>query len=460
MAGNLEQVIMTVSADAGVLAVETADLVGDIQDVNDLVRKQASDISNLRGASAMITELSRSIHAMASDSQRIASDASGQVARADNEAGAALGAIAQLIEAVSAIETRVPDLRNAMERIGNVATSIDRIAKQTNLLALNATIEAARAGEAGRGFAVVASEVKALARQTSDATADINRTLGSLTTEVRGVLGNTSRAGEIAKSASGSAALLREMMETMARAVSDVTESAKGIAGEIATIATQCSRLTDSASALTHDAESASTSLDQAATRGNNLLGLSEKLMADTAETGLETVDRKFINAAMATAQAIEQAFAASIARGDITEDALFDKNLVPIPGTNPQQYMTRYIEYLDRVLPPIHDPVMDLDPRMVFCATTDHNLLIPTHNPQYRQKHRDDPAWNAVHGRNRRKYDDKTARGVVENRKPFLLQTYRRDMGGGKYVLMKDASAPIWVNGRQWGGLRVCYRA
>lgn len=48
----------------------------------------------------------------------------------------------------------------------------------------------------------------------------------------------------------------------------------------------------------------------------------------------------------------------------------------------------------------------------------------------------------------------------VSRNTKPFLLQTYRRDMGGGVFALMKDASAPIRIEGRLWGGLRVCYRA
>ena len=34
-------------------------------------------------------------------------------------------------------------------------------------------------------------------------------------------------------------------------------------------------------------------------------------------------------------------------------------------------------------------------------------------------------------------------------NRSPFLLQVYRRDMGGGNFVMMKDLSAPIRVAGR-----------
>jgi methyl-accepting chemotaxis protein len=460
MASSAEQVVVSVAEDAGSLAVDLAELSGNVQDVSTLVRKQANDVADLRGASATITELARSINDLAGNSQRVAGDAANHVVRADNEAGAALGAIEQMIATVASIETKAPDLRAAMERIGLVAASIDRIARQTNLLALNATIEAARAGEAGSGFAVVASEVKALARQTSDATADINRTLRSLTAEVRDVLASSSSAAQVASTASESANVLRDLMRDMAEKVREVDESAGRIASEISTVTEQCERMTDTAGGLANDASSASNSLDQAAERTFRLLDLSEKVMAGTANAGVQTIDSKFIEAAIAAAAAIERVFAASIAAGEISLDTLFDKELRPIAGTDPVQYMTRYIDYLDRVLPPIHDPVMSLDPRMVFCAVTDHNLLIPTHNPQYRQKHGADPAWNALHGRNRRKFDDKTAKAVLSNTQPFLLQTYRRDLGGGKFTLMKDASAPISVQGRRWGGLRVCYRA
>jgi methyl-accepting chemotaxis protein len=30
--------------------------------------------------------------------------------------------------------------------------------------------------------------------------------------------------------------------------------------------------------------------------------------------------------------------------------------------------------------------------------------------------------------------------------------------MGGGKFMLVKDASAPIVVNGRHWGAMRLVY--
>ena len=143
-----------------------------------------------------------------------------------------------------------------------------------------------------------------------------------------------------------------------------------------------------------------------------------------------------------------------------MTLDDLFDKDLQPIAGSDPAQFMTRYIPFLDRAIAPLHDAVLGFDQRVVFCAPTDHNRMIPCHNPQFRAPQGPDPVWNASHWRNRRLYLDKTASAVSASEAPFLLQTYRRDMGGGVFALMKDASAPIRVRGRLWGGLRVCYTA
>jgi methyl-accepting chemotaxis protein len=137
----------------------------------------------------------------------------------------------------------------------------------------------------------------------------------------------------------------------------------------------------------------------------------------------------------------------------------LFDEDYRPIPGTDPEQVLTRFTAFTDRVLPPVQEPVLGFDARIVFCAALDRNGYLPTHNRIYSQQQGDDPVWNAANCRNRRIFSDRTGLGAGRNTRPFLLQTYRRDMGGGNFALMKDLSAPITVRGRHWGGLRIGYK-
>jgi methyl-accepting chemotaxis protein len=46
-----------------------------------------------------------------------------------------------------------------------------------------------------------------------------------------------------------------------------------------------------------------------------------------------------------------------------------------------------------------------------------------------------------------------------VARQRSDLVQTYRRDLGGGVFAMMKDLSTPIRVRGRHWGCVRVGYR-
>ena len=137
----------------------------------------------------------------------------------------------------------------------------------------------------------------------------------------------------------------------------------------------------------------------------------------------------------------------------------LFDEKYREIPGTNPKQYLTEYLELTDRILPPIQDPLQKIDPRIVYCVAWARGGYLPTHNPNYRLPQGPDPAWNAANCRNRRIFDDRAVRKAAQNRKPFLLQTYRRNMGAGKFALMKDLSSPIFVDGRLWGAFRMGFQ-
>ena len=69
------------------------------------------------------------------------------------------------------------------------------------------------------------------------------------------------------------------------------------------------------------------------------------------------------------------------------------------------------------------------------------------------------DPIWNAAHSRNRRIFDDRAGIMAARSVRPFLVQSYRRDMGGGVFELMREVDAPLRVRGRHWGGVRLAYR-
>ncbi len=95
-----------------------------------------------------------------------------------------------------AMASQMHKLSEAMARVSGFADLIRNIASQTNLLALNATIEAARAGDSGRGFSVVASEVKALAKQTGDAAAEITAQVEAVESLMREAQAITGRIGD------------------------------------------------------------------------------------------------------------------------------------------------------------------------------------------------------------------------------------------------------------------------
>ncbi len=122
-------------------------------------------------------------------------------------------------------------------------------------------------------------------------------------------------------------------------------------------------------------------------------------------------------------------------------------------------QYETAYLSFLDRMLPPIQEAALKLSDRVVFCAAVDVNGYLPTHNNKFSKPQRpEDPECNTANSRNRRIFNDRVGLAAGQNTNDFLLQAYRRDMGNGTFALMKDVSAPIFVNGRHWGGVRLAY--
>lgn len=166
------------------------------------------------------------------------------------------------------------------------------------------------------------------------------------------------------------------------------------------------------------------------------------------------------IKRAQAAASAVEASFSNALGRGEIRLEDLFDTDYRPIGGTNPQQFETRALTFLDRVLPPIQEPIIESDPRVTFDAAVDINGYLPVHNRKYSHPQRQgEVVWNTANSRNKRIFDDRAGLLAARNTRAFLVQSYARDLGGGNIVIMKEIDAPIYVGDRHWGGFRTAYR-
>jgi methyl-accepting chemotaxis protein len=453
------RLVAELASRIGSLGVELADVAGNLEDVSSRVTDEAERFGELQQAAEHMVAGNREIDRAARGAQQAASAAGSEIAESRVLIGSAAQNIVDLTGAVRHIQERLGSFGDLLKQVGRVAETIDTIARQTRLLSLNASIEAARAGEAGRGFAVVAGEVKALAEETRTATVRISDAVRALGEQIGGLIRESDDATRHSDSAAAGTKQVKGVIDRAHDAFNTVGHEVDAIAKAASDNLQSCDATLSQLSELAAGVELSSTNLRQADSRVEGLLALSEEVIEFIATSGVETDDTPIIRLGVETAKKISAAFDSAVQSGEITVSRLFDEHYREIPGTNPRQYLTDYVQFTDRVLPSIQDPVRNADPRIVFCVAWAKGGYLPTHNPEYSKPQGKDPAWNAAYSRNRRLFKDRAVQKVGANTEGFLLQTYRRDMGGGRFVLMKDLSAPIRVNGRHWGALRIGYR-
>lgn len=168
----------------------------------------------------------------------------------------------------------------------------------------------------------------------------------------------------------------------------------------------------------------------------------------------------EFVTRAMEAGDAVTKIFENAVAKGDISLEDLFDEDYVKIEGSDPVQYRTRFLDWADRALPEIQEAMLARDARAAFCAAIDRNGYLPVHNKIYSHPQRTgDVAWNTANSRNRRIFNDPAGLAAGRNTRSYLIQSYARDMGNGKTVMMREVDVPIRVRGRHWGGFRTAYK-
>ncbi len=417
--------IRGIAAQAGELGRGAAELDGVIEDVVAASTRQVGEIGQLAADMQAMVESNRAIEA---------SGSAGRVA-----VGQARDAVAQVGEGVLGVVTSLRDVARA-------ATDITQIALQTRLVAFNATVEAKRAGEAGAGFAVVAEAVKDLASKVEQSSKLIMSTVTQLDARIDTLAASITDNKDAAHNGAFHVALAQ--VEACVNAIAAATQR------NLVT----CQTVTDEVGTMATGVAGNAQALREVNANTRRFLQASENLIEITNDCGAVTPDSPFIEAVQAGAARLSAALEDAVAQGRVSMADLFDDKYQPVPGSNPPQVLARFVALTDELFPPVQEELLAFDPKVVFCAAVDRNGYLPTHNNKFSRPQGADPLWNAANARNRRIFNDRTGLAAGRNERRFLLQTYRRDMGGGKRVLMKDLSAPITVQGRHWGGLRLAY--
>ncbi|WP_085373217.1 methyl-accepting chemotaxis protein [Magnetospirillum sp. ME-1] len=451
-------IVAAFARETGGIGKQMIEIAEDIDEVATRVADQHTLLAELQQGIRALSEANERIVAAMDETLSGATAASAEAETSQQRVRGSLGGIDDVVRMVTDGRGLLLELQDAMSSVVGVAQGIGHIARQTNLLALNATIEAARAGEHGKGFAVVAGEVKELSRRAGSASAEIRKTLEGLT----GTAGKLVEQGD--QSATKASGLTAETA-AIADAMDHIRASLAEMAGRVENVAGDATSIHDRSSELSAEIDQAAaglaefkTRLDDARNRLQDLLGAGERLVVLTAQAGIETPETPFVALAREKARDIGALFEQELAKGTLSAADLFDEDYRAVAGSNPTQYATRFSDFTDRVLPAIQDGVKAGNDRIVFCAAVDRNGYLPTHNAEFSKPQGADPAWNAAHCRNRRKFDDAVGLKAARATDPFTVQSYRRDMGNGRQALMLDVSAPIMVNGRHWGALRLGY--
>ncbi|MGF1568765.1 MAG: methyl-accepting chemotaxis protein [Nodosilinea sp.] len=185
---NLRKIVLQVQGASRQVADTTDTSQTAVRSLAAAATQQASEIL---AALDLVQEMSDSVQLVAANAEKAEAavvQAERTVAQGDEAMNRTVDGILAIRETVADTAKKVKRLGESSQKISNVVNLISGFAAQTNMLALNASIEASRAGESGKGFAVVAEEVRQLARQSAEATTEIEKLVASIQTETNAVV--------------------------------------------------------------------------------------------------------------------------------------------------------------------------------------------------------------------------------------------------------------------------------
>lgn len=373
------------------------------------------------------------------------------------ESNEALNEVAQRIESASqhiqAFQQTVTGLSESAGQIGSILELVQGFSSQTNLLALNAAIEAARAGEHGRGFAVVADEVRLLAEKIAAATGDVSGIIQDMDDRVRQTETDTGQLIDQTEATRERIGATATQFNQMLQHIEEANDDLIAISASVEQVSLTNREVHDHSGDIQRLGQALAEEISQSDAYSAQLREATEASISVLASYRIgQGAFERILEERQAMKQRLEEALEALYADGV----EVFDRHYEPVPGTNPAQFRTGYVDAFKAHLQDIIDQSKEAFPGIAYSLILDVNGYLAVHHSPTSQPPTGNPETDLLHSRDQRMYNaNETEKRRAVNTRPFLLQTYARDTG----EILNDLSLPLYVKGKHWGALCTGFR-
>lgn len=437
----------------GDMALQCSDAAGFISTLNQRIQLGAARLIELQDSMRQLAVNQAESNAADSALQRTAAQAQSVIAQGNEIMAASLGDFSALVSHVTGLEEKLHVFLDIIGTVGTISEELGAIARQTRMLGINAAVEAARGGEATRGFAVVADEIRHLANRATDSTASVSEQLGELDMSARELISGVAASISMGRETGGQIDRLRDAIGQVSVLVTEFQSCSTAIAKcndeggrKVAMLGEGFAQFCVDASQNAREAQTAHDRLDQLESHANGMLNR-------IAHEAVATRNTPFIGMALKGAADVSALIGGALKSGALSEADLFDTDYRPIRGTDPIQYMTRFVPFADAQLQPMFDTHSAWDAAIVGCCLVDMNGFLPSHiseRSQAQQAGKRD--WNGEYCRNRQIFMDGQTRHALDSEGDYFLYTYRQDLGEGRYRALRSVLVPMHFAGRRWG--------